>query len=221
MPENICAEEGCPKLAYAKGKCRSHYTRDRARARKATKAANGVVRRRTKYDETKVDLGLTAVVMAGGNYQLAGEASGIPAPTLQDWVSMHPARYMEIKRDKGPMLEAMVIENLRGFMLESERVKLKALHAVEQAIDEGTLKDPGATLKNIAISQGVAGTKVMEMTGRPTAIIEHRSTRELMARLAHLGAIDTTAEELPPTHAIMPATEPPPVTATADSIPEE
>jgi hypothetical protein len=191
----LCIE--CPLVAYAKGRCRKHYAIHLKAERKKTAAAGGVVVTRSRTTEQDIERGLMAIVMAGGNTAEAARLVGRHRTTLEDWRDKYAVRYMEIRREKGPALEAMVIESLRGTMVEIERVKLKALARLEEKIDADEVKDYSAAMKNLALTQGIAGTKVMELTGRPTAIIEHRSTKELMARLAAIGAIDSTAEEEP------------------------
>lgn len=187
----------CDLVVYATGRCRKHYQAHRKAERKKIATAGGLVVNRTNATDIELEQALTAIVMTGGNMEEAARITGRHAKTLAAWRNKNIARYMEIRREKGPALEAMVVDGLRGFLVEAERVKLKALNALEKAIDDGEVKDYGSALKNISVSQGIAGSKIMDLTGRPTAIIEHRSTKELMARLAAIGAIESTAEEEP------------------------
>jgi hypothetical protein len=46
---------------------------------------------------------------------------------------------------------------------------------------------------------GISGDKVRPLRDRPSVVIEHRNTDELMRRLAaRLGAIESRAEEITP-----------------------
>jgi len=38
--------------------------------------------------------------------------------------------------------------------------------------------------------------KLLNLTGRPSAIVEHKRPEQIIERLAQLGVIDTTAEEI-------------------------
>lgn len=201
-PQRICTVEGCEKnMHYATGLCMAHYQAKRRAKGKAMIKADPTLKVRPsgKYSHQQVDEGLLAIVMHGGDYKAASETTGIPAGTLNDWYRTYTPRYAELRDKHAPLLERKAVEGLLSFFLATEEVKRVALQKTLDALNsEGGVKDPGATLKNLALAQGIAGTKLMELTGRPTSIIEHRSANEVLATLKRLGAVvDGDADEVP------------------------
>jgi hypothetical protein len=141
---------------------------------------------------------LQALVLCGDSTRRASELCGVPHPTLQAWKSEHRARIERIREERGPELEAMAINGLRAFALRAEEVKAAALEATMEQLREGKARDPAAVLRNVATAQGITVSKILELSGRPTSIVEHRSAQDIVARLASLGAVvDSTARELP------------------------
>ena len=174
--------------------------------------------RRSKYSDTEIEEALLAVVMNGGVIKRGAELVGIPEDTVRDWMNVHDARYAELRREKGPELERRAVDGLLSFVAAAEDTKRLALEKTAAELEAGDTKDPGATLRNVATAQGIAVTKVMELTGRPTANTTGRSAQELLAGLARLGAvINSTADELPSQPALDSGSQAT-VAAVADSI---
>lgn len=174
---------------------------------------------RSKYSDVQIEEALLAVVMNGGNMKAAAELVGIPYATIKEWMVVHATRYAELRREKGPELERIAVDGLLSFVTAAEEAKRIALEkTVEQLQSDDGAKDPGATLRNVATAQGISVTKIMELTGRPTAQNHGgRSVPELLAGLARLGAIvNGTAEELPAQPALDSGVQET-VAATADS----
>lgn len=154
-----------------------------------------------KYGDEDVERALLAVVMEGGIVKRGAELVGIPQGTVQDWTLKYAARYAELRRAKGPELERRAVDGLMAFVTAAEDVKQLALAKTREELERGDTKDPGATLRNISTAQGISVTKIMELTGRPTANSSGRSASELLAALTRLNAISSstpgTAVELP------------------------
>lgn len=174
----------------------------------------------SKYSDTQIEEALLAVVMSGGVIKAGAELVGIPYDTVRDWMNLYAARYAELRRQHGPELERRAVDGLLAFVTAAEEVKHLALSETKTELERGDTKDPGATLRNITTAQGISVTKIMELTGRPTANNTGRSAQELLAGLARLGAIvQGTAEELPPQPALDSGVqEATTVAATAGSI---
>lgn len=219
----------CGKPVKAKGMCMGHYQAvRRAKARGAApplpspssepKAAIANRPRHSKYTDTQIEEALLAVVMNGGSMKRGAELVEIPYDTVRDWMNLYAARYAELRREKGPELERRAVDGLLSFVSAAEDTKRLALEKTTEELEAGETKDPGATLRNVATAQGIAVTKIMELTGRPTANTTGRSAQELLAGLARLGAvINSTAEELPTQPALDSGVQET-VAATADSI---
>lgn len=82
--------------------------------------------------------------------------------------------------------EAIYLENMRLYQAALERGDADVQEPTPPA---KRVKDAGKTLQHIAISQGIAVQKILELTGRPTAVVQHTSMNEALARLKALGAV--------------------------------
>lgn len=160
----------------------------------------------TRYrTEAQIENGLKVIIRNGGSFSAAAREMGVARTTVVSWLDdgRRRERYEAIRREMGPELEAQAVAGLQSFIVRAEEAKRGALEQVITAIDEGDLKDPAKTLKDVAIAQGIGVQKILELTNRPTAIVEHRTPEEAYARLRALGAvIEGTADTLDPVPAL-------------------
>lgn len=196
---------GKPVKTLASGLCMTHYQRMRRRNLKlgtetgSTEVAEIVAPMPgSKYGVQRIEAALLAVVMKGGVVKQAAELTGIPAPTISKWVNAeYSQRYNELRAKHGPELEKLAVQGLLDFVRQAEEVKIKALERTAEELAANKSKDPAATLRNVATAQGISVTKIMELSGRPTSVVIHRSPAELMARLRARGAVvDVSSEEI-------------------------
>jgi hypothetical protein len=150
----------------------------------------------TLEGETKRKRALAALAMAGGNRSAAARAvPGVSRDMLKRYVRDFPEEYEQVRRDLAPQIEAAVVEEMRGFIVEAGRVKSRVLERIDAALDlpadEGGIpsRDLPQTLRNVAASQGTAIDKTLSLSGRPSQVVEHRSASELLERLQKLGAL--------------------------------
>jgi hypothetical protein len=158
--------------------------------------------RRDGHMPVAVEAGLQALVLAGGSSRKASRVCGVPFQTLENWKTLHRARIEVIRRERGPELERMAIEGFRAFIVAAEEVKVQALEVVRGELEAGTCKDPARAMQSIAITQGIATQRMLELDGRPSGVKPERSLGELLGQLKQLGAIaqgsvDGSAVELP------------------------
>ena len=148
-----------------------------------------------------------ALAMAGGNVSEASRATGYNVRTIAAYRDRHPDEWADAQKEMAPAIEKAVVAEMHGFIVETGRVKRKALEQIDRALDEGTLapRDLAAALRNVAASEATAIDKSLALSGRPSSVVEHRSASELIERLAKLGALkvghadaESTAIELPP-----------------------
>jgi hypothetical protein len=162
--------------------------------------------------EAQIENGLRVVIRNGGSISAAAREMGIAVTTVKSWLDPDRGRrerFEQLKREMGPELEAQAVAGLQAFIVRAEHAKRGALEAVIVDIDNGDVKDPAKTLKDVAIAQGIGVQKILELTNRPTAIVEHRTPEEAYARLRALGAvIEGTADTLEPAKALPAPTEP-------------
>lgn len=149
----------------------------------------------------------------------------------------HRDRYLEIAEREAPRLEAIAAHQARELILRAGEAEHGLLDILNARLNEETAPEPqrddfpndalyllayetwvkrgnskelselAGTLQRITTSKGINGTKLLELTGRPTSIVEHRDPRDDIRALARdLGlVIEGQATEVPPsqTQALM------------------
>lgn len=167
-------------------------------------------RKRKRYSPTEIDTALTALVYFGGNTARTSVETGIAQQTLHDWRSRdHRDRYLEIAEREGPRLEALAATQARELLIRSAHVEhdiLDRLHekpidaetGLEVTLSSKELGELAGALQRVTTSKGINTTKLLELTGRPTAIVEHRDPRaEIRAMAREFGiTIESTAQDL-------------------------
>jgi hypothetical protein len=185
---------------------------------------NTPTRTRKRYSPTEIDAAL-AVLAASGSSLQASETTGIPDRTLREWKIEHADRYREIQEREAPKLEAIAASTAREIIIRAGETEHALLDTLNQRIHDQAptkeLSELAGTLQRVTTSKGINGTKLLELTGRPTQIVEHREGTDI---LRALGAkvpglvIEATATEEPQPTLQAPKTQPlPPVVADANA----
>lgn len=143
---------------------------------------------RRNFTPDQRDAALLAVIMSGGRVKQTARELDVNYETLRSMVDRNHERYEELQRKHGPELEARAVANLQAFVARAEEAKFIALDASVAQIEAGESKSPANDLKNIAVAQGISVQKILELSGRPTQIVQHGGLAEAMARLRQLGA---------------------------------
>lgn len=148
----------------------------------------------TRYTAQEKDKAL-ALVAITGNLNAVSEQTGIPKATLSYW--RRQPRYQEIHDKLAPQLEQEIVRSLRESISLADQVEKAALALELQRIEAGDIKDSASSARNMATVKGINSDKLLQLTGRPTQITEHRNTDELLTRLERMGvAIEGTATEI-------------------------
>lgn len=161
-------------------------------------------RTRRVYSPPEIEAALRTLVYYGGNTSRTSAEVGIPQQTLHDWRAHdHRDRYLEIAEREAPKLEALAAQQARELILRAGDAEHGLLDKLNTALanDETTpkeLSELAGTLQRLTTSKGINGTKLLELTGRPTQIVEHRDPKQAATALARrLGlTIDSTAEDI-------------------------
>jgi hypothetical protein len=155
------------------------------------------------YSLEETELGLTALALQNGNTRaasrdLAEQGCEVPRETLRYWRNhLHIERYEQIAQQLAPKIEERIVSRLRENIEAKLEASRLATDLERQRIEAGDVKDASAVVRNMDTGIGIGVTKILELTGRPTAVIEHRNTDELLNKLERMGvAIDSTAEEI-------------------------
>jgi hypothetical protein len=161
-------------------------------------AAHGV-----EKTPAEIDRALTVLAYYGGNTARTGRELGMSRATLHLWkTDSHRDRYLEIAEREGPRIEAQAAAQARELIIRSADVEHTILDrlAGEDDVEPTTkeLSELAGALQRVTTSKGINTTKLLELTGRPTAIVEHRDPKQAAAALSRrLGVIiESTAEDV-------------------------
>lgn len=157
-----------------------------------------------RHTPEDIERGLTALAVAGNSLS-AAEMTGFNDRTIRKWREQHADRFALIEAGRAALIDQSLREEFRKVVFKGTRVSLKALHATEEQLDAGTLKDPAAAARNAATTTGIMQDKLNTMEGRPTSIVVHRSSDDVMRGLAAAGFVDGTALEEDAETAFLPA----------------
>lgn len=158
-------------------------------------------RKRRQYSPVEIRQALTVLAYYGGNAARASLETGVPAMTLKDWRNTaHLDVYQEIQEREGPKLEAIAAAQAREAIIRSSDVEHRIFDRLSQETEDLTTKELSeltGALQRAATAKGINTTKLLELTGRPTQIVEHRDPKQAAEALARrLGVILSTAEDI-------------------------
>jgi transposase-like protein len=147
---------------------------------------------RSEYTPTEIETALRVVAFYGGNTERASREIGINARTLRVWRGdAHRDRYQEIVAQEGPKLEAIAADQAREAILRSSDVEHRIFDLLDAATDPEheafkpkDITDLAGALQRITTSKGINTTKLLELTGRPTQVVQHLSPQEAIRGLA-------------------------------------
>jgi hypothetical protein len=145
-------------------------------------------RTRRTYTPTEVKAALTTLAFFGGNTAKASTETGIAQQTLHDWrAKEHRDLYREIQEREGPKLEAIAADQALEVILRSSDVEHSLLDALSQVAHDPeqskTASELAGALQRTVTSRGISTTKRLELTGRPTSIVEHRDGNDILRSL--------------------------------------
>jgi hypothetical protein len=165
-----------------------------------------LTRRRREYTPVEIDKALLVLAGCGGNSWRASEITGVPSTTLRDWrVNEHRDRYLKLADQERPRLEQLAVEDAIGAMMLAGEIEREiGNQLLERLGDEQTkpkeIAELAGALQRSTTSKGINGTKLLELTGRPTQVVEHRDGTQILEELKRIAPgliIDSTAEEIP------------------------
>jgi hypothetical protein len=154
-----------------------------------------------EYALEDIERGLTALALCGGRLRQASERSGVPEGTLRYWAdTSHHERYLEITTQVAGKVEDVIVQEARETASLAAQLERSALEAAQAQIDAGQAKDPSQVAQRASTVKGINVDKLLQLTGRPTHIVENRTADELLRKLgtALPGLIvEGTATEIP------------------------
>lgn len=161
---------------------------------------------RTSYADDTVDKALALLALNGGNMALTvremnsygaendiEEFQRLSKDTLRAWRDTYTERYRWHQTENAGAIEKRLVEAQREVALIAADGVRTAVEIEMERLESGQVKDAGASARNLATVMGISTTKVLELTGRPTSIVEHRRPEDVVRRMRSI--IDSTAEE--------------------------
>lgn len=160
--------------------------------------------RPSKYSDITIDRALALLALNGGNLSATArdcqasddpELQQVRAHTIANWRDAHSERYRWHVTENSGEIERRLVQDQREVAAIAASGVRAAMDLEIERIRAGEVKDASASARNLATVMGIATTKVLELTGRPTTIIEHRRPEQVVERLSKI--IESTAEEIP------------------------
>jgi len=151
------------------------------------------------YTMEQVDGALLALCVNGGNSiqtakQLKERGMDVASSTLREWkLYDYPKRYAQIHSQHFSALEDTLVRNERELALAASQASLKAVQKASEQIDQG-IQDPARAAQALATTAGIATDKLLTLTGRPTATIQHVDSEAILRKYG--GHLEGTAREL-------------------------
>jgi hypothetical protein len=122
----------------------------------------------------------------------------ITGPTPRSRVWLHEGNYWDWRKDKpeewlaicereGPIMERRIVAQTQEIMARVGEIELRNALRLAENMEELTPKevvDLAGAQQRLATAKGINGTKLLELTGRPTQVIENRSGADILRQLA-------------------------------------
>jgi transposase-like protein len=143
-------------------------------------------RTRKRYSPVEIQSALTTLAYFGGNTARTATETGIAQQTLHDWrAKEHRDLYLEIAEREAPKLEAIAAQQAREAILRSSDAEhhiFDRLHTPED-LSTKELSELAGAYQRFSTGKGIQVTKLLELTGRPTSIVEHREGNDILRAL--------------------------------------
>jgi len=155
------------------------------------------------YDHDTVDMALLQLVLNDYNVtktcrDLEAHAGvKIPRKTLSQWRDRYPRRLQFHATQSARELEERIVTKQSAIASAALDVVHEAIEKEAVRVKAGDVRDMSAAARNMATTSAIATDKLLAMTGRPSAIVQHeRKPEQIIERLKELGVVEGTAEEV-------------------------
>jgi hypothetical protein len=154
------------------------------------------------YEPDIVDQSLLQLVLNDGNVtktcrDMKAAGVDIPRKTLTGWRDAYPRRYQFHATQSARELEERIVTKQRAIASAALDVVQEAIEKEADRVKAGDVRDMAASARSLATTSAIATDKLLAMTGRPSAIVQHeRKPEQIIAKLQELGVVEGTAEEV-------------------------
>ena len=155
-----------------------------------------------------IERGLTALALTAGrpvqaSDRLKEQGLDIPASTLCRWRDhQYHERYLEIATTVAYRVEDVIVQEARETAALAAQLERAALErAYRQVMNSKEGVDASQVAQRASTVKGINVDKLLQLTGRPTQVVEHRNADEVLRKLgASLPGliVDGTATEIEP-----------------------
>ena len=160
-------------------------------------------RRRSRYSEAEIELGLRSLAIVSGNARKASallrrQDVEIPRTTLQLWASdLYAERYAQIKRELMPAIYDRIAERSENVVEDLADLEDQLVDQLRRQAPELAPRDTAGALRNVAVSKAVNIDKASVIRGRPTEITAHADVTDILKSLKRdYGNVVKVAPEL-------------------------
>jgi hypothetical protein len=148
-----------------------------------------------RHDEETIELALTTLALAGDNLtravqMLRSHGVRVSRHALTNWRDSNAPRYAHIREVRARDIERSVVHKARALAEQYSDLEFDLIAIVRAQMNAGMLKDPSTTVRNVAVSKGIAIDKMLVVDGRPNTITETRSADDVLRHLTAMGYVD-------------------------------
>lgn len=107
--------------------------------------------------------------------------------TIAIWRKDKPEEWLAICEREGPIMERRIVAQTQEIMARVGEIELRNALRLAENMEDLTPKevvDLAGAQQRLATAKGINGTKLLELTGRPTQVIENRSGADILRQLA-------------------------------------
>lgn len=173
-----------------------------------------------RYDETQVHRALTEVALAGGNCAEASrrlkrqdDPLSVPQSTLKLWRGrQHAVTYEKIRTDVQDRLRGILAAQAEDNARQAGELERDLMGRMSKLVASGEPADLATfakAVREMATTAGISTDKALVLRGQPSAITEHRTSKELLDSLQRrfpAGVTDSDAEEITDAELVDPPT---------------
>lgn len=162
------------------------------------------------YDDETVERALTALAICGtskaaaAHLKAAGGLDRIPDHhVILRWRREDPERWERIATQRARLVDEHCIDEFRTVVVEGVAASRLAIAKALEQLEDGKARYPDVSALNLAKTTAIYAEKLANLLGKPTHIVEHRSTADVLAALERdgllswAGAVDGEATDMP------------------------
>jgi hypothetical protein len=146
------------------------------------------------YTDQEIEIGLRTLAEYNGRPSVAAQALEkrgvkIPRQRLSAWKDQYSDRYAQIREEELPKIRARAADAHMQMAQRAAELAGSALDRLEEELPSLKGREVADALRNLSTVSGIHTDKAQALQGMPTAIVEHRTLKQLLRGLASKGVI--------------------------------